>query len=367
MWVLFTFSCIAILLTYLESIGKFKKGMFWCFVFMTLVAVLRYDYGTDYMSYYTKFYSIADSSYSLEYYADFSKGMHEQGWSILMYMFKPLGFWAFAAALAIFNSYVYYRLISRFVPSEWRFFAVFIYLFTSTFYAMQLSMLRQGLAMALILFAIPDILEKKKIQPIISLILSATIHSSALICIPFALLLYIPFANRKLMITGLLAAFAIFIFAQDLVYGMMTDVVSASEALEKYDSKYFGGNYETAGSKNILGTITFFTPIVVALYALFKNKQFSEDIIKIFVFVLIGSLISLTSSMVAMIDRVAWYFTIVSIVTYPLAYKSIPNKIIRNFLILFFVVVTLREYFGFMTADGWVDHYGTYQTIFSNI
>ncbi|EHP49420.1 hypothetical protein HMPREF9449_00938 [Odoribacter laneus YIT 12061] len=365
MWVLSICSCIAILLTYLESIGKFKKGMLWGFVIMTIVAALRYDYGTDYMAYLSQFNSIADSSFTLSYYVDFSDGLHEQGWKILMYLFKPLGFYVFAAILAIFNSVVYYRLIDKFVPKGWWAFAVFIYLFTYSFYPMQLSMLRQGLAMSFILFAIPYILDKKKIIPIISLILSATIHTSALICIPFVLLFYIPFANRKLMVIGLVAAFAIFIFAQDLVFRIMSDLVMSSAAFDKYDSKYFGGLYDVSETKNLLGTIIFLIPILVSLYALMTNRHLTESNIKLIVFTLIGSLVSLTGQMVAMIDRVSWYYTIMSIVTYPIVYKSIHVNIVRNFLLLFIIAITLRDYFGFMTAEGWIMYYGEYQSILS--
>jgi hypothetical protein len=52
MYVLLFFSLFTILLTHLESKGQLKNGMAIGFVIMTILAVIRYDYGNDYMNYY---------------------------------------------------------------------------------------------------------------------------------------------------------------------------------------------------------------------------------------------------------------------------------------------------------------------------
>ncbi len=365
MWVLFTFSWIAILLTFLESIGKLKKGMFLGFVIMTIVAALRYNYGNDYLAYYYHFQQIARYSSTLFDYLDFSDGLHEQGWKALMFMFKPFGFLVFVALLAIINSVTYYKLIAKYVDSHWYPFAVFIYLFTSTFYPMSLSMLRQGLAMALIVLAIPYINQGKKWLPILFLIFAMTIHTSAIICVPFVLLLYIPFTSRKLMTTGIIVAFAFFIFAQNFVYNIMSDIVTSSDTFQKYDNMYFNGEYKTSGSMTLIGTIFFFIPIVMSLYAIIKNKSLSEIDIKLIVFTMIGPIFILAGHVVPMAGRVGLYFSIISIATYPIVFKSISNNSIRIALLSLFIFNNIKSFFEFMTSNTWSKYFGDYHTIFS--
>lgn len=361
--VLITISLIALLLTYLESIGRLKHGMAIGFVIVTIVASLRFDYGNDYMSYFYKFREITSSHHSIRDF--FATSFNEQGWQILNLIFKPFGFFALVAFLTCINSIAYYRLIKEYVPDKWKVFALFIYLFSNSFFPMQLSMMRQALAMALLVLAVPMILKKQVWMPLLLLFLSATIHSSALMCVPVALILYFPFANGKLITLALVLLFGLFILQRDLIFNLMVETMDTSEVFEKYQTKYLEGTkYEVNTAMNIIGYVLFFIPVIISILFIWDKKT-DENAKKLSAITVLGSFIILTGQLIPMVGRLAWFFTIFSIAAFPLAYRSIPGRYIRMTLVALFVLVTLREYFGFFSAENWSESFGDFHTIFS--
>ena len=62
------------------------------FVIMTILAVIRYDYGNDYMNYYRSYLFIIshDFSFSIEKLTDIFR---EPGWTFINFLFKPFGIW----------------------------------------------------------------------------------------------------------------------------------------------------------------------------------------------------------------------------------------------------------------------------------
>lgn len=62
--------------------------------------------------------------------------------------------------LTAFEISVYYWFIKKYIPKEWYWFAVFIYVFNPNFMLTQSSMMRQTLAMCIVLLSIPYIYKK---------------------------------------------------------------------------------------------------------------------------------------------------------------------------------------------------------------
>ena len=147
MYIVITCSLIAILLTYLDSRKIINGGMKWGFILVTLLAVIHYDYGNDYMAYYNlykqieSFASLGDLI-SSDFYRD-------AGWSVVNYLFRYLGgFFSLVAVISIFQGVVFYKSINRFLPRHLWAFGIFIYLVTTSFYLLNFSMLRQGFVIA---------------------------------------------------------------------------------------------------------------------------------------------------------------------------------------------------------------------------
>lgn len=363
MVVLVFVSFIVMFLAYLESKRLLKNGMLTGFVILTAVMSLRFEYGNDYVSYAQKF--IYDGNMLFKF-SDLTDGtIADPIWFLLNRMFKPFGFQVFVIFLTIIDSIAYYHLIKTNLPKNLWVFGLFIYLFTNSFFPMQLSMMRQGLAMALIVLAVPYILEKKRWQPLLLMATSVGIHSSAIICIPFILLLYMNFTKRKtLVICGFFALFALFFVAKDIILELMSTTLNSFEYLQKYDEKYLlGDKYEASAAKSIFGLVLYLFPVIISIIFLRNCKD--EEKIKCLVLYLLGSFIFLTNEIIPMAGRLAWYFTIFSIVALPLSFSNIKVWSVRYACIFLFVLITLKEYNDFFHALNWKDAFLEFRTIFS--
>jgi hypothetical protein len=356
---------IALLLTYLESKKKLHNGMLMGFFLITVVVSLRFGYGNDYFGYLNHFQNNNTVNFKIE---DLFNGViRDPLWFLLNRLFGVLGFQWFVAALSIINSLAYYKLIKVSVPTKYWTFAFFVYFFSYSFFTMQLSMMRQALAMALIVFAVPLIIEKKIFAPSALLIATIGIHSSSIVCIPFMLLMYFDFSrNKKLVVISLVSLFLIFFFNKEIIKNIISSTITSSDILYKYQDKYvLGSKYEASGAFSLFGYLLFFIPVLInIIYVVSKNAD--EKVIKYTLLFIFGSFISLTNQIIPMLGRVAWFFTIFSIVSIPIAYNNIRNKYIRVSFILLFILVTIREYYVFFHLENWKDAFLEYRTIFNN-
>lgn len=355
-------SLIVILLTYFESNGILKNGMLLGFVILTTVLGLRFEYGNDYISYSQKFLAYGLEMFNFSNLIDGT--ISDPLWYLLNRLFYTFGFQPMVMFLTIVNSIAYYKLI-RILPKELWVFGLFIYFFTNSFLPIQLSMMRQALAMSLIIIATLGILEKKYIYPLILLVLASGIHSSALICVPFILLLYLDFTNHKtIVVSGFVLLFIMFFFAKDLIINVLGSTLDSIGALSKYDDKYLHGDkYEASTAKSIFGFALYLFPVIINLIYLRECKD--DKLMKFAILYILGAFIFLLDQVIPMMGRLAWYFTIFSIISLPVAFRSIKDNVVRKGLILLFMAIILREYDSFFHALNWRDAYMQFQTIFS--
>lgn len=361
MYVLVAISLFSMLLAYLEYKKKCNNGLALGFILLTIIMGLRFEYGNDFISYSVKFVQNNNFSFSL---SDLQKGEIEDPiWFLLNRLFSPLGFQWLVAFVTSVNSFAYYCLIKKELPSYLWPLGLFIYFFTASFFPMELSMMRQGLAMALIVLAVPYIIDKEKVRPLVFLALALGIHSSALVCIPFILLLYLDFIKRKKVVAlALFGLFIMFFAAKDFILNIMSSTLNSFDALEKFDDKYLLGNkYEASAAKSMFGLIMYFFPVVVCLKSLVSCHD--ERIVKYSILYIFGTFLFLTDQIIPMMGRLAWYFTIFSIVALPYAFEKISVKKLKPLLIIFFIVLTLKEYNDFFHADNWKESFFEFKTI----
>lgn len=364
--ILILLSILTLALTYLEAKGVMKNGMLVGFILLTIVLGIRFEYGNDYISYCQKFNAYGPETFKFSALIDGT--ISDPLWYLLNRLFYPLGFETMIMFLTIISSYTYYRLI-RFLPSDLWVFGVFIYLFSSSFMPIQLSMLRQSLAMCLVILATLSVLDKKVLLPIIILLAASGIHSSCMFCLPFIFLLYLDFSKyKKIVLLCFICLFVLFFIAKrflfDVLGSTLDSIASSIDSLVKYEDKYlYGGAYEASESKSILGFILYLFPVVVNSLYLVKSKD--EKMVKLSILYLLGSFVFLLDQIIPMVGRMAWYFTVFSIVTLPISFKAIRNRYIRYGLIALFIVITLREYNMFFHAINWKDAYLDFKTIFS--
>lgn len=80
---------------------------------------------------------------------------------ILVSDIQTIRLFSLVIVLTAFEISVYYWFIKKYIPKEWYWFAVFIYVFNPNFMLTQSSMMRQTLAMCIVLLSIPYIYKKR--------------------------------------------------------------------------------------------------------------------------------------------------------------------------------------------------------------
>lgn len=364
MYVVFFTSLLALYLTFRDSIYNMRGGTKYGFILITFIAAIHYNYGNDYMSYYTVFKNVTSTPFN--WTSLMSKEIYrEPGWALLCYIFKYLGgFFTMVAVLNIIQNYIYYKAITTYVPKQYWVYSVFIYLFTINFYVMNFSMMRQGFTVA-VFMAMWPLLRDKKIWISLPLIFCLSfVHSSAKILYPFAFIGYLP--QNKKVTTAIALAMAILwvlLFTNGaLVEIFFTRILSISD-MESYADTYSNAN---GGGTFGLGALIYLTPFFALLYFLFHDKEQSSEIRYFAIFALFSTVIAPFNHIIHIIGRVAIYFSTFSILSYPIAYSSITNKPIRYLLAGLIGTIIAYDYYLFFGGNGW-EAFKDFHTIFEII
>lgn len=356
-------SIIAWFLTLLDSKGILSGGMRMAFLILATLGVIHYNYGNDYMAYYDIYHSITDYDNS---WSDIFDGLvyKDVGWTLLCIFFSKIGgFFMLIGVLSIFENYVYYQMIKCFLPRNQWHFALFLYLFNYCYYLLSFSMLRQSLAISLLVLTIIIIYQKKRYRYIVTAILflfAFSVHSSALFFIIAYLLYLLPLKNTKL-----LSYIIFFLFVTIVVFrGTMAFFMQPFLAVDTFDT--FVENYSGRNAVSGLGMLFFVNciPLFVVLYLFYYKKFQNEDILPLILFVIVGIIIVPFSTIILVISRLTLYFSVFSIVMYPIIYNKITNSRIKIGLISLLVASTLYSYYDFFSSETFREPYAVFHTIF---
>ena len=224
---------IGLICVFWAYLGRYRR-LSWGFgAAMTILFVflaIRYEWGNDYRQYIDKFTvynSIDEFNYSDP------NERWEVGWIFLYRIFKPFGFFSLVIVLTAFEISVYYWFIKKYIPKEWYWFAVFIYVFNPNFMLTQSSMMRQTLAMCIVLLSIPYIYKKKVIIAALFILFASLFHSSAKILLPIVFLGFVNWRmGKKGVIIGVVLFFAILLF-KNIVTSIIENTLSVT-GLGKY-------------------------------------------------------------------------------------------------------------------------------------
>lgn len=365
MYIVVTFSIIAVFLTYLESIGKLNAGMKCGFVLMAFLGAIHYDYGNDYMSYLRVYEECTSIPFDLS--AILAKEVYrEPGWVLLCWAFKYLGgFFSLVAVLNIIQNIVIYRFIKREVQSNWWPLAMFIYLFSTGFYLMSFSMMRQEFVMVVFLGLWKYIKERKWLFPLFVLYLCSFVHSSAIVLLPFSFWGFVPIRKGKLIGLFFVCILLVLWLLKDTLNNIFQYALNLDEGFSDYATTYG----EQDNSIHIgLGFIVNMIPLVLAVFFMFQNKACYSSEQKLLVSIATASfLITPFAQIIPIVGRIGMYFAIFNIGAIPLIYGNVRNNICRLFFLSLFILMTLYDYFLFFNSAVWRDKYTVFHTIFSQI
>lgn len=351
---------MALLLTYLESRNRLKNGMKLGFALVTLLGVIHYNYGNDYMAYYDIYKSIVNVPFN---FSNVIGGYvyKEPGWALINYAFKPIGgFFMMVAVLNIIQNVIYYRFIKNNVARSWWPVAIFIYLFSSNFYLLNFSMMRQGLVIAVFLAMWKYIKAKKWHIALVGLILAASVHSSALILLPFSFWGFLKMKNGKVWAIIYLVLFFFLWSADDFLNGVFEALIIFEE-FQEYS--YYLNDAESVEFG--VGFLINMLPFVVSIYYLMIDKEQTEQNHQLVALATIGFMILPFGQIIPLISRVGMYFGAFSICAFTDSYSIIRNRYMRWIMIGIYVAITLYDYWNFFNNSVYADSYYHFKTIFT--
>ncbi|ENU80970.1 hypothetical protein F975_00828 [Acinetobacter sp. ANC 3789] len=288
---------------------------------LSLFAGIRsYRVGTDTGAYVSNYISNLNPSY-FQFRDDVEKGY--QLFDYLLLNITHNYFWLLFLT-AFFIVFSYLRFIKKY--SQDYVLSVIIFV-TFGAYTFMLNGLRQAIAMAIFLYAIPALINKKLLQYVLICLFASLFHISALIMIPFYFLVNVNIKNIYKIMTVLVVAF---IGASPIIKYMAKD-----------NARYEG--YTT--NDDFSGLFTLGLYVVVALFVLVVNVKLKikdELFNKLLTLYLLGIAllipVSLLGAGASGPQRILNYFTWTLMLIFPILINKFKGFSVKLFFIILCVV-----------------------------
>lgn len=323
-----------------------KNFIYLCLIFIqfTLLAWQKdYSVGQDTLMYYREFISISAGSFK-----DTLLSEWEPGYVISNWIIGNLGF-DFHAYLLIVSAFIYYsvcRFIFRYSKYPWLSVIIFV---AFGYYFGSLHILRQYIAIAIILYSYDCILNRKFTSYLALVLLAASFHTSAIMFLP-TFFLY----GQRIRPTTMIVLFSLCLAAALIAGDVLLNLFVIND---KYQDAYVSDKDGAGSGYGMLLFMTLIFSCALLLKPKYLNKQES-----IFYWIFFISLcmqpLSITVSMVA---RAILYWSLSLLVLLPMIIHNIKNKNLR-FISFVIVLSGLIFVFEFITnANEGIETYATYQ------
>lgn len=356
--------CILLLLINSRNLNKQYSSLIFVFIIITVFLGVRYMFGSDYISYLSQYYIIkagVDNSYTLYESILYNETPSEPGWVILNRAFSSTSFAFFVFILTLFESYVLYTYVRKYVPPSWYWFSIFIFMVNPSNMLTCISMMRQYLAMSLFIFAIKYIITGKFIRYLILILAAALIHTSAIILLPIYFIRNVNMSifNKKSFILLLTFLVALWYIRGAYYCGDIINNMLSLELFQRYE--LYADSDEGAISLGLSSLL-----YVLLFYLSISSIKFSnrEEAILILIS-LFGILILPLGVNISLISRLSFYFTYALIFVCPIVLKKIKRIELRYLMIIMMLVFYTNSFLSFFNSSINTRAYSTYQTIFS--
>lgn len=305
------------------------KAIYLLFVFLSglplfLVSAFRYRLGTDYMfTYVPQFYRILFNDKN-----HYSFGFYLINKLVILFTQDPT--WLFILCAAIFIYFVYNSIYKN---SPYPVLSIVLLLVTGHFF-LYLNLMRQYVAMAILLFSIQYVVNRKMMHFIICILIASSIHLSALVFIPVYFFGKVKFDIKKSVILVVLgSAFALSI----------TSLFSYFLKFSEYQA-YIGSIYDTHQKSHILlvENIIFF----VLFCCIYYKSKYKEKLYLYMNIQTIAVLLTVLIGRLPLVDRVCYYYTFIQIISIPFALKEVKSQSMRwCFIIMILVFLSAITYY----------------------
>lgn len=314
-------------------------------ILFTLISAFRsYNVGTDSRMYIGEFFKVEEILFS-----DIGTLRLEKGY-ITLYkiidIFTNNYQWVFIVTSIIIN-YSMYKFIKKY--SENYAFSSLLY-FSLNIYFAYMCIIRQGIALAIILLGFDYIINKKYLTFLLLCLFASLFHTSAIIMIiliPLRMLNFKATLNNVLLISVCGSVISILISKPIFMIfaNLLTDY-------NKYigHSIYFEKSLITAPLYTIFNFILLIMPFIIfkkeKMEAILKENR---DINFIVLILCVATIISAASINISILSRLFYYLNIFNIIYVTNLIEKSKNKIVYQIII---IVITLC-YVGVITNMGW--------------
>lgn len=321
---------------------------------LAVFSVLRYQYGNDYHSYFRSYLTIRDGSYN-----------PFEGEYLYTFLNKAIpSFYLLIAVISVFFLYVIFKFVRENLHGVYAGLGILIFIINPYLFLMNLSALRQCIAMCIFIISLKYLQDRKLIQYAAMIVLAAAFHTSALLLLPICF-----FVNGKEMSriqTLVLVAGMLILLAESAVVEELVSV--GLKIFNNSDYAYHFANDTANSLRATLLTGVSFVYVAINLTNLKDRKLICGKLY------LIGLFFGLLAYHYAMFTRIQMYFDIFSIVALPsiVEYHAhhTSGKWTRAIQLYLFpcmiLCIYLARYYSFFTNPMWKS-FTTYHTIFEAI
>lgn len=250
------------------------------------------------------------------------------------------------AVMSVIVIYGYTKVIKELSPYIWM--SLLLYVLIS--YYPSFFLLRQYIALAIIMLSIKHIIKREMLKFGVCAILAISVHATAVVIVPLYFLYGLKYdvKNMILLAAGSVATVVLFFSLQGYV-----ELVSA------YYAHYFESfNEESAWMRA-------FTKVYIAVvYILVMKKNFYNEGINRIVFycMLITVVISIAAVNVFSVHRLREYFSLAEFIGIPVMLKEVSRKsnstkLITYLLLLVYLVVMVMTFNNFVTGPNMNNKY----------
>lgn len=335
-----------------------KWGQALPFVALFIFSAIRYNFGNDYVSYYNKFNLIKIGG------EVFKDPLFE--W--LNRVSPSFQFMIFITSLAYIA--VIYWLVKKEMPKEYICLSIFIFIISPYLFLMNLSSLRQCIAMLFFIVAVHFSNKKNYLLYFFFVLVAMQFHQSAVILFPFVF-----FANErkfdKKYVFAYLAVLAV-LLTMDNFTSIIQNIASGFD-----DKNYL--YYANNGIKNSLRA-TLLSGIS-ALYVVLSLPELKGKTLMYSKLYLFSPTLAVLAIRMSSITRIQMYFDIFAIIALPLIFKHNLEKgkveidrtqigktileILKRYVLpALILIIYLLRYYSFFTNILWEEFF-VYRTIFS--
>lgn len=331
-WILFIIIIGTILLS--EKYLHKNKVIFLSACFIIFISGFRYKIGLDYDNYVDIYYGLINSS---SYYI---KSV-ELGWKVLNYIVSIFNNYQF---VFLFSSIIIYSLILKTIKRESSNMklSIILFLITPYYFWHSWAMIRQYIAIAIFVYSIKYIYDKKLIKYIVINIIGAFFHLSIVFILPIYFFLRKELSNKFWLIL------LFFSGVMPIVFHKMVLLISI---FSKYAWYFEEGAFVTQGRNKyvhlVVKILLFFFVIILKNKMEYKENIKKRILINMYLFGLIIFILFFNSSA---LRRLSYYYMIIEIIIIPMILKvklSSKNIIwyMRSLFIIYYFIYICSAFY----------------------